>query len=113
METVINTLATGLGDGIGWAAEHGILLLAFGALWVAFGLAVVASQGTLDDAWATLTRLPLIVQAVVWLLLLPVVAGLWIWETTWPFVVRVVLVLGVAATNLLLFLPKAAQTPRP
>jgi hypothetical protein len=35
------------------------------------------------------------------------------WETTWPFVVRIILVLGVAGWNLLVFLPKAAQAIKP
>jgi len=29
--------------------------------------------------------------------------GLWIWETSWPFVLRVVLVAGLAGWNLLIF----------
>jgi hypothetical protein len=35
--------------------------------------------------------------------------GLWIWETSWPLVVRLVLVIGVAGWNLLVFLPRALQ----
>jgi hypothetical protein len=49
----------------------------------------------------------------VWLLFLPVVIGLWIWESTWPLVVRLVLVVSVAGWNLLVFLPRAAQSVRP
>jgi hypothetical protein len=50
-----------------------------------------------------------IIQVLVWLLFLPVMAGLWIWETTWPFLLRIVLVAGVAGWNLLVFLPRALQ----
>jgi hypothetical protein len=32
--------------------------------------------------------------------------GLWVWDTTWPLVVRLV-VAGIAGWNLLIFLPKA------
>jgi hypothetical protein len=53
------------------------------------------------------------VQIGAWLLFLPVVAGLWIWETTWPLIVRVVLIVGIAGWNLLVFLPRAAQAVRP
>ena len=42
-------------------------------------------------------------------LLLPVVAGLWVWETSWPFLVRLVLVGGLAFWNIVMFLPKALQ----
>jgi ABC-type amino acid transport system permease subunit len=74
---------------------------------------LVLSQGSLDDAWATIRGLPLIVQIVVWLLFLPVMAGLWIWETTWPLVVRVLLIVSLAGWNLLVFLPRALQAARP
>jgi hypothetical protein len=55
----------------------------------------------------------LIVQAVVWLLFLPVAAGLWIWETTWPMLLRLLLIAGIAGWNLLVFLPRALQAPHP
>jgi hypothetical protein len=112
MEQVINTVATGLGGSIGWMAEHGVLFFIFAVIWVAFGAGLVASQGSIDQAWQTIRELPLIVQAFVWLLFLPVMVGLWIWESTWPLLVRLILVLGVAGWNLLVFLPKAAQSSR-
>jgi hypothetical protein len=39
--------------------------------------------------------------------------GLWIWETSWPLIVRVVLVVAIAGWNLLVFLPRALQAARP
>ena len=113
MDGVIETLASGLGNGIGWMAEHGILFVVFAALWVAFGAALIWSQGSLDQAWATIRGLPLIVQLGVWLLFLPVMAGLWVWETAWPLLARVVVIAGLAGWNLLVFLPKAVQAARP
>jgi hypothetical protein len=113
MDRVIDPLASGLGDGIGWLADHGVLFASFAALWVAFGVALVMSHGSLDQAWATIRGLPLGVQILAWLLFLPVMAGLWIWETTWPLVVRVVLIVSIAGWNLLVFLPRALQTARP
>ena len=74
MEHVIDGLATGLGDGIGWLAANGLL----------FG-------------------------AVAWVLLLPVMVGLWVWETSWPLVVRILVIAGLAGWNLLVFLPRALQ----
>jgi hypothetical protein len=113
MERVIETVASGLGNGVGWLAENGLLFAIFAIIWIAFGAALVWSQGSLDQAWRAIRDLPLIAQAVVWVLFLPVVGGLWIWESTWPLVVRLVLVLGIAGWNLLIFLPKALQGPRP
>ena len=107
--TVIDTIATGLGNGIGWMAERGILFALFAVLWIAFAGGLVLSQGSIDQAWTSIRGLPLIVQVVVWILFLPVMIGLWVWETSWPLVVRLVLVAGVAAWNLFMFLPRAAQ----
>lgn len=113
MERIIETVASGLGNSIGWMAEHGVLFGVFAVLWVAFGAALIWSQGSLDQAWETVRGLPLIVQIGAWLLFLPVMAGLWIWETTWPLIVRVVLIVGIAGWNLLVFLPRALQAARP
>ena len=113
MEQVIETLASGLGNSVTWMVENGVLFGIFALIWIAFAAGLIWSQGSVDQAWASIRELPLIVQAVVWLLFLPVMFGLWIWETTWPLLVRLVLVIGIAGWNLLIFLPKAAQTVRP
>ena len=78
----------------------------FGVLWVAFAYAVVTRQPGLEETWQAIRALPLIVQLVAWLLFLPVMLGMWVWETTWPLVMRVVLVAGLAGWNLLVFLPR-------
>lgn len=113
MERMIETLASGLGNGVGWMAEHGILFAIFAIIWIAFAASLLVSQGSLDQAWATIRGLPLILQAVVWVLFLPAVIGLWVWETSWPLIVRLLLVAGIAWWNLMVFLPRALQTVRP
>jgi hypothetical protein len=109
MEQVIETLASGLGNSVAWMAESGILFAIFAIIWITFGAALIFSQGSVDQAWQTIRGLPLIVQIVVWVLFLPVMIGLWVWETSWPLIVRLVLVVGVAGWNLIMFLPKALQ----
>ena len=110
MDGVIEALASGLGNGIGWLAESGVLFIVFAVLWVAFAIGIVWNQGGLDQAWSTIRSQPLLVQGAAWLLFLPVTAGLWVWETTWPFVVRLLVVGGIAGWNLLVFLPKAFRS---
>jgi ABC-type amino acid transport system permease subunit len=112
MERVIEGMASGLGNAVGFAAESGILFVVFAAIWAAFGAGLIWSQGSVDAAWDAIRGLPLVAQAVVWLLFLPVMVGLWIWETTWPLVLRLLLVVGIAGWNLLIFLPRAL-TARP
>jgi hypothetical protein len=106
MEQVIETLANGLGNTIGFMAESGILFLIFAALWAAFAIGLIWSQGSIDAAWAWIGSLPVIVKAIAWLLFLPVMAGLWVWETTWPLVLRVVILVGLAGWNLVVLLPR-------
>ncbi len=93
---------------IPFLASHGILLAIFAALWAFFGYALVRNQPSLDDAWMRIRRLPLVAQALAWLLFLPVLAGLRIWRSRWPMAWRVVLIAGLAGWNLLVFLPQSA-----
>ena len=62
------------------------MIINFGAfailtiLWLGFAAALIFNQAMLDTAWQMLRGLPFVIQAVVWLLILPVAAGLWIWK---------------------------------
>jgi ABC-type amino acid transport system permease subunit len=109
MEQLIETLAGGLGNSVAWMAESGVLFAIFAIIWVAFAGGLIFSHGSIDQAWQTVRGLPLIVQLIVWVVFLPVMIGLWVWETTWPLIMRLVLVAGVAGWNLFMFLPKALQ----
>jgi hypothetical protein len=78
----------------------------FAALWALFAYALVANQGGLDSVWEWARSQHIIVQGVVGLLVLPVAIGLWIWESGWPLIVRLVLVASIGAWNLWMFFPK-------
>ena len=84
-----------------------IVFAVFAILWIAFGAAIIFSQGSLDGAWQWLRSLPLVFQGVVGLLLLPVVIGLWVWETSWPLVARLVVVAGLAMWTAYMFFPRS------
>lgn len=113
MDTLITILVNGivvpvitlLTAPIPFLASSGLLLAAFAALWLAFGIALVRSPARIDRTWRRLRSLPLAIQALAWLLLLPVVAGLWIWHTSWPRAARLLLVAGLAGWNLVVFVP--------
>ncbi len=79
------------------------------ALWLAFGAALLLNQGMLDSFWQMFTGWPLIAQAIVALLTLPVAAGLWIWETSWPLLLRLVLIAGLAWVTIYTFFPRKAR----
>ena len=89
--------------------SSGALLGVFAILWLAIGAAAVANQAGLDATWQAIGDWPLPVQAIGWLLFLPVMAGLWIWATDWPLVARIVLVAGLAGWSLLIFIPRREQ----
>lgn len=88
------------------------VFLVFAALSAAFAAALIWSQGSLDQTWEWIRGLPLILQGVVWLLFLPVVAGLWVWETSWPLLARIVVVVGLGFANLVAFFPKTVLAGR-
>ena len=46
VEQAIEKVATGLGESVGFLADKGILFVFFALIWVAFGIALVWSQGT-------------------------------------------------------------------
>ena len=105
MDTLIATLVTALTAPISFLASTGLMLLAFAAIWLAFAVASVRDPARIEAAWRRLRGLPLPVEALAWLLLLPVVAGLWVWRRGWPLAGRATLVVGLAAWNLLVLLP--------
>ena len=92
---------------------NGVGFILFALIWGAFAYALFASQGSLDAAWQWLRSLPFVVQAVIWVLFLPVTVALWIWESGWPFIVRIVLVAGLGGWNLWILLPKWIAAARP
>lgn len=99
----IENAASALGRTVAFLAESGVLFVAFALIWIAVGVALIASPETVDAVWQGVRGLPLLVEGVVWVFFLPVMIGLWIWETAWPLIVRLILVIGVAGWNLLVF----------
>jgi hypothetical protein len=78
----------------------------FTLLWFAFIATLVFKRETLLSIWGSIRELPLLVQLILWLLFLPVMLGLWIWQTRWPLWLRVVLVAGLAWWNIFVFFPR-------
>jgi hypothetical protein len=80
-------------------------------LWLGFGAAILTRRSTLDRGWDTFRRLPLLAQLALALLALPLVLGLWVWQTDWPAWLRLIVVIGLSWVTLYTFFPKktAAQ----
>jgi hypothetical protein len=107
MDGILTTLIETLTAPIPLLASSGILLLVFAGLWLAFAVALVRRADRIDVTWRRIRSWPVVVQAIAWLLFLPVLAGIVVWRTGWPTVARLTVVGGIAAWNLLVFLPPA------
>ena len=110
VSALVNGIVVPITSVIPRLVSSGALLGLFAILWLAIGVTAVADPAGLDATWRAIGEWPLPAQAVGWLLFLPVMAGLWIWATDWPFLARVVLVVGVAGWNLLVFIPRREQS---
>ena len=76
-------------------------IVIFAMLWVGFILALVVNREWLGLLWNWVQALPTVLQIIVWVLFLPIMVGLWIWESTWPALVRVLAFAGIVAWTLL------------
>lgn len=72
----------------------------FVVLWIGFAIALRGDRGFVDSTWQWLRGLPAPVQVVVWVVILPIAVGMWIYESTWPPTVGVLLVVGMIAWTL-------------
>ena len=77
-------------------------------LWLGFGAALLFNPTILDSVWQSFRVFPFIAQLIIGMVLLPVVAGMWIWQTPWPLWLRLVLVLGLGIATVYTFFPKQA-----
>jgi hypothetical protein len=111
MDRLVRWVVLPVTGAIPFLVRTGLLFAGFALLWAGFLVAMVADPSVLDAVRRTLESLPLLVQAVAWLLFLPLTAALWVWGTDWALVVRVCLVLGIAGWNLLIFLPRREEAP--
>ena len=77
-------------------------------LWLGFGAALFFNPALLDTVWQSFRGMPLVAQIVVGFLVLPVVLGMWIWESGWPAGLRLILVIGLAVATIYTFFPRRA-----
>jgi hypothetical protein len=78
----------------------------FTMLWLAFAAVFLFRRDMLKQTWQSIRRLPLLAQLLLWLLFLPVMLGLWIWQTSWSLWLRLLLIAGIAWWNVFVFFPR-------
>ncbi len=74
-------------------------------LWLGFGAAILFRRDALNRGWQTFRQMPGLIQLILALLTLPLVLGLWIWHTCWPFWLRLTLVTSLAWVTIYTFFP--------
>lgn len=80
----------------------------FNIVWLIFFGLLIFSPGTLDDIWNWVQDLATVWQVLVWLLTLPYMVALAIWESDWQTWLRILLVVLIA-----LFWTGLTNSPKP
>lgn len=73
----------------------------FMVLWIGFVTALVVNRECLDVLWNWGQALPPIPKIIIWVIFTPNLVGLWIWESSWPVLGRLVGCTGIVAWTLL------------
>jgi hypothetical protein len=109
IEGLVRWILVPVAGAIPFLVSSGVLLVVFAVLWLGFGATLVAQTSAVDEAWRSIGELPLPILGLAWLLFLPLMAGLFVWTTSWPLAIRLVVVAGLAGWNLLVFIPRRAS----
>ena len=85
--------------------------LMFAALWIGFIAALIVDRAWLETAWEWVQALPPALKVIVWAALLPATTLLWIWESSWAPVWRVLGFVGIIAWTVVAIsnIPKALR----
>jgi hypothetical protein len=73
----------------------------FAMLWIGFIIALVGNREWLDVLWNWAQTLPLVLKIIVWVVFLPIMVGLWIWESSWSTLGRMAGFAGIVGWTLL------------
>jgi hypothetical protein len=66
------------------------------SMWVAFAVLLVAAPDVVESLWSRVRDLPLVAELVFWVLFLPWMLGMAVWQSSWPGWLRLLLVLCFA-----------------
>jgi cell division protein FtsW (lipid II flippase) len=80
--------------------------------WSAFFGLLLFSDSTLDELRQSLRDLPLVIEALVWLLLFPLVLATAVWESSWETWFRLALVCCFALVWSAIFFPRKRSRAR-
>ena len=70
-------------------------VLTFVILWVGFAIALIGNPEWLDLIWNCVQALPSVLKIFAWVFITPIMAALWIWESSWSTIVRLLAFTGI------------------
>ncbi len=76
-------------------------IVIFAMLWVGFAVALVVNREWLDLVWNWVQALPIVLRVIVWVVFLPVMVGLWIWQSSWPIYGQLLGLAGIVGWTML------------
>ena len=76
-------------------------IVIFALLWIGFAAALIVNPEWLDALWNAVRGLPPVAEIIVWVVFLPIMVMLWIWESSWPALVRGLAFAGIVGWTLL------------
>jgi hypothetical protein len=76
-------------------------MVIFAVLWIGFAVALVVNREWLDLLWNWVRALPSLAEIIIWLFFLPIMVGLWIWESSWQALVRLLAFAGIVGWTFL------------
>ena len=76
-------------------------IVIFVVLWVGFVITLVVNPEWLDLLWNWVRALPSAAEIIVWVLFLPIMVGLWIWESSLTSLVRLLAFAGIVVWTLM------------
>jgi hypothetical protein len=80
-------------------STYAVVILA--VLWAGFAVALAVDRAWLDLLWHWVSALPPVAEILVWVLFLPIMVGLWIWESSWPTLLRLLAFAGMVVWTFL------------
>ena len=68
----------------------------FAILWIGFASALIVNPDWLESIWNWVLTLPSLIRILAWVFLTPLMAALWIWESSWTTIFQVLGFVGIA-----------------
>jgi hypothetical protein len=76
-------------------------IVIFAVLWAGFFIALFVNREWLDLLWNWVQALPFVARTIFWVLFLPNMVGLWVWQSSWSGLVQWLAFAGIVGWTLL------------